>query len=264
MSLNQPSRFANWPNIAVRIVLILAVFAGLNWWVKKQQKQQAQQTVTSVPAVPTPTEAELRDGIVIVFVWDLASFDDLPAIQQAMITWRNVSAPSLYQQLQRLTLYAGQHSQVPLRVALLTSTQKPDAANPDAMNLPYVILPADAPSANDDIKKQLASIKPGPQLHMEVLRTVVRNQLSRTALRRRHVVLLSPKRQILTGNNFNQHLPTEFHFISVDADRQSMDQQLSDVLDLILSDSAGQKNAPAVQPTLATSDDAPSDILPTN
>lgn len=264
MSLNQPSRFANWPSIAVRIVLILAVFAGLNWWVKKQQTQQAQQsqqTVAGVPAIPTPAEAELRDGIVVVFVWNVASFDDQPLLEQAMLTWRDVTAASLYQQLQRLTLYAGQHSQVPLRVALLTSTQKPDAANPDAMNLPYVILPADAPSANEDIKKQLASVAPGPQLHDVLLRAVVMNQLNRTALRSRHVILLSPKPGLLAADQFNQELPTKLHVITAGANRPSMEKQLSDVLDLILSDGAGpteQEDAPSA-PSVA-----PAEISPAN
>lgn len=262
MSLDQPSRLSAWPRIVARIVLILAVFAGVNWWVTNQQTQQHQQisqTQQTIEETITLPAVQLQDGIAIVFVWDVSKGGQGLSQQvrspQELTAWRDVAAASLYKQFQRLTRHAGQHSDVRLRVALIVIGQKSSQnQNEDQPTPPLVLLTIDAPSANEQIKEMLVDVKPGGVVDfLESMNTTTR-LLHEAALRDKHVILLMPKHDIVSGKitanktkSTDNDNPTTYHIVLAPEGAARIDHYLNEALDTILTP-APLTTQPTTQP----------------
>lgn len=279
MSLEQPSRLANWPRIAVRVVLILVVFFGLNWWVKTHPTP-AVTNPTVVEQAYEPPAAEVRDGIAVVFVWDVslgsdqlrqgvksASFD-----ADQLAQWRDAAATSLYHQLQRLTRYASEHSRLPLRVAIVVVGQKESTATssttqPDQPPSPMVLLPVDAPSANTAIRKLLASVEPGGQIDLKAAYRLTQHLFNTAGLQDKHVILLTREFNIPTSQPANQpssqtnttvnallHFKQEqdpsmtYHVVIASGSSQVMDKALGAQFDAILYNTASPQTQAVTQP----------------
>lgn len=248
MSLDQPSRLSAWPRILMRVVLILLVFVGLNWWVTRQQKQQAT-SPTVVEQIYQPPAAELRDGIAVVFLWDVRIPPSRAIITPGSYLWLDAVATSLHHQLQRLTQYAGQRSEIPLRTGVITVGSGllrtgEGTNNPliDARGISEVVK-LDAPASGEQIRKALAAIPPGMQPYYNEAREQALQMLQASGLSERHLIIIStdPPRtdpSELAGNHAQFMKDTRFthvHYITRKETASEMDEQFKVVLDQILT-----------------------------
>lgn len=248
MSLEQPSRLAHWPRIAIRVALILLVFVGLNWWVTKQQKQQAT-SPTVVEQVYTLPAAALRDGIAVVFLWDVRIPASRAIITPGSYLWLDAVATSLHHQLQRLTQYAGQRSEIPLRTGVITVGSGllhtgEGTNNPliDARGISEVVK-LDAPASGEQIRKALAAIPPGLQPYYNQAREQALQMLQASGLSERHLIIIStdppstdPLALVSTDAQFmKDNRVTHVHYITRKDTASEMDEQFKAVLDEILT-----------------------------
>lgn len=231
MSLDQPSRLANWPRITVRIVLILVVFFGLNWWVKKQQTTSP----AAVEQTYVPPAAELRDGVAVMFLWDVR-VKPSQATKKPSPSWREAGATSLYHQLQRLTKYAGQRSEIPLRTGvIIAGSSSSQTGEPDGI---VEIVKMDAPTSGEQIEKSLAAVRSGIQSHYQEARRQALQTLMASGLRERHLIIIStdPPEEAGTYNQImTNDVATHVHYITRRETASEMDDQFKTVLDQILT-----------------------------
>ncbi len=103
--------------IVPRVLIILLVFLGLNWWAKNRQQQASQQTaVTQSLDDAWDKHLHRRPGVAVAIVWDRQLPTNVSA--EAFNSWEQSARGALEQAYTAMTRFGHEQSQLPLRAGV--------------------------------------------------------------------------------------------------------------------------------------------------